>query len=197
MGALLVLITIFLTVGAFRPPGLTRHSTALATNSASTKPMSRKKVQAFFQLPMFAVVGASTDRSKFGNKVLRCYQENGKQVVPVNKRTKVIEDIQCVESLAAIALTLSEQASFAVSNLQTFDLSPATVGVSIITPPGATRLIIEEGAALGFRHFFLQPGTFDEEVLELVAQLKRVKDTKGLNVIHGCVLVEFGFDERR
>jgi hypothetical protein len=46
------------------------------------------------------------------------------------------------------------------------------VGVSIITPPGVTRLILEEGVAMGFKHFFLQPGTFDEEVLDFVAGLK-------------------------
>jgi hypothetical protein len=27
--------------------------------------------------------------------------------------------------------------------------------------------------------------------------LKRAKETKGVSVIHGCVLVEFGFDETR
>ncbi|NTW85299.1 MAG: CoA-binding protein, partial [Holophagaceae bacterium] len=35
------------------------------------------RIQAFLASDSFAVVGASVDRSKYGNKVLRCYQQHG------------------------------------------------------------------------------------------------------------------------
>jgi predicted CoA-binding protein len=55
------------------------------------------KNQQFFKTGLKAVVGASTDRSKFGNKVLRCYQEHSFACVPVNKRSKKIEGLATVE----------------------------------------------------------------------------------------------------
>lgn len=36
--------------------------------------MIEKQLEQFLASPVFAVVGASTNRDKYGNKVLRCYQ---------------------------------------------------------------------------------------------------------------------------
>ena len=36
-----------------------------------------EQIAAFLAGKTFAVVGASTDRQKFGNKILRCYMDNG------------------------------------------------------------------------------------------------------------------------
>ncbi len=41
-------------------------------------------IEAFLEGSAFAVVGASADRSKYGNKRLRCYLQHGRQAVPVN-----------------------------------------------------------------------------------------------------------------
>jgi CoA binding domain len=38
----------------------------------------------FISSPKFAVLGASIDRSKYGNKVLRFYQQHELEVIPVN-----------------------------------------------------------------------------------------------------------------
>jgi predicted CoA-binding protein len=43
-----------------------------------------EKIAAFLAAPAFGVAGASKNRDKYGNKVLRCYQLNGRTVVPVN-----------------------------------------------------------------------------------------------------------------
>ena len=40
---------------------------------------------------LFAVVGASTDRNKYGNKVLRVFQQNNFNVVPVNPNATTVE----------------------------------------------------------------------------------------------------------
>jgi predicted CoA-binding protein len=143
--------------------------------------------KAFFKLPLFAVVGASTERSKFGNKVLRAYIDNSFKAIPISKKQSSIEGIPCVESLTALAASLSAtEASFN----NTVDTSK--IGVSIVTPPGATKLILEEAVGLGYCNFFLQPGTYDAEVEEYMAGLKAEKPT--INLIQSCVLRELGVD---
>lgn len=134
----------------------------------------------YFDLPLFAVVGASTNRDKFGNKVLRCYQQHGKNVIPISKREAIIESLPCTQSLTALS---SSQV----------DLDMSKVGVSIITPPGATALILKEGVAVGCRHFYLQPGTVDQIVQELISSDEFVN--AGVKVIQGCVLVDLGFSD--
>lgn len=133
----------------------------------------------FFDLPTFAVVGASADRDKFGNKVLRCYKQHGKNAIPISKRQTTIENLPCKESLTALATELGGDMS--------------RVGVSIITPPGATALIMKEGVAVGCRHFYLQPGTADASVRELISSKEFVD--AGVKTIQGCVLVDLGFSD--
>lgn len=41
------------------------------------------------------------DRSKFGNKVLRCYKQHNRVAIPVSKRLPNIEGIESVESITA------------------------------------------------------------------------------------------------
>lgn len=136
----------------------------------------------FFSNRLFAVVGASSDRQKFGNKVLRCYLENSREAIPVSKKQSTIEGIDCVDSLSALN-----------QKLPLLKLSPTDVGVSIITPPGATKTILEEGVSLGFKHFYLQPGTVDINVWNFIEELKL--SSSDVNIIQGCVLVDLGFDE--
>ena len=55
-----------------------------------------------FQIGAYAVVGASTNRDKFGNKVLRCYQQNNKIVYPVHPLETIIEGINCYKSVSEL-----------------------------------------------------------------------------------------------
>ena len=50
-------------------------------------------IQTFLSANHYAVAGASTNRDKYGNKVLRCYQQNNKQVTPINPRAETIEGL--------------------------------------------------------------------------------------------------------
>ena len=43
-----------------------------------------EQIQFFLSSDAFAVVGASSNKSKYGNKVLRCYLQNHKKVYPIN-----------------------------------------------------------------------------------------------------------------
>ena len=58
-----------------------------------------KQIEMFLEGSAFAVVGASANRSKYGNKILRCYLQHGRQAVPVNPVHAEIEGEPCFEML--------------------------------------------------------------------------------------------------
>jgi predicted CoA-binding protein len=119
----------------------------------------------------YAVVGASNDRWKYGNKVLRCYMQHGLKAIPVNPNAKVVEGLAAVADLASL---------------------PEPVhGVSIITPPEITEQIVEDAAKAGITRLWMQPGAESDRAIERAKEL-------GLSVISGgpCLLVALGFRER-
>ena len=162
---------------------LYHHIVAIATlmktrgmSTSISKPFQALKNNTFFAShKLFAVVGASADRAKFGNKVLRCYQKRGFPVVPVNQRAPSIEGLGTAASLTALSTSLPEE-------LQHGGMQH--VGVSIITPPAVTSSVLREGYALGCRSFFLQPGTYNTEVESTLEELADA------TFIKSCVLVD-------
>lgn len=44
--------------------------------------------------------------------------------------------------------------------------NPESTGLSIVTPPNATKQILQDAKRLGIKAVFLQPGTYDQEVLD-------------------------------
>ena len=71
--------------------------------------MSHNQIELFLQSQSFAVVGASSNRDKYGNKVLRCYLQHGKTVYPINPREKVIEGLPVLSSLNDLPDELSDE----------------------------------------------------------------------------------------
>jgi predicted CoA-binding protein len=61
-----------------------------------------EQIEKFFQSKVFGVVGASADRKKYGNKVLRCYLQHNKEVYPVHNTEKTIENIPCINFMEEI-----------------------------------------------------------------------------------------------
>lgn len=104
----------------------------------------------FFSSPYFAVVGASTDPSKFGHKIFTWYTTHGLPATPINP------------SSTTIKVATTEYATLpSISALP----HPTETGVSIITPPKITKKVLEEAKKLGVKSVWLQPGTYDEEIL--------------------------------
>ncbi len=130
----------------------------------------QQRIQAFLEAGPYAVVGASTDREKYGNKVLRCYQQHGKEVFPINPKEAEVEGLKAYGSLTALPV------------------KPR--GISIITPPPVTLKVVEEAAALGIRQLWMQPGAESPEAIARAEAL-------GLEVIAGgpCLLVVLGYRE--
>lgn len=126
------------------------------------------RIQAFFAGSPHAVVGASRDRSKYGNMVLRAFQQNGLVAFPVNPHADRVEGVKAYPDLAS--------------------LPEAVHGVSVITPPQVTDAIIEQAGRLGIKNVWLQPGAESELAVHRATQL-------GMNVIFGgpCVLVALRF----
>jgi len=128
-------------------------------------------IQDFLAAGPWAVVGASTDRSKYGNKVLRCYQQAGKSpLYPVHPKEREIEGLVAHPSLSAIP--------------------ERPRAVSIITPPKITEAVVEECATLGIRHLWMQPGAESPRAIERCREL-------GLALLAGgpCLLVVLRYRE--
>ncbi len=129
-----------------------------------------EKIAKVLEADVFGVVGASTDRDKYGNKVLRCYQMKGLRAIPVNPREKVVEGVACVASVS--------------------DLPDGVTSISVITPPAVTVRIVDEAVSKGIRNIWMQPGAESPAAVE-----KCVK--AGINVIAdgSCILVVLGYRE--
>lgn len=128
-------------------------------------------IQRFLSSPAYGVVGASTRRHKYGNKVLRCYQQNGRRAIPVNPREPEIEGAASVASV--------------------LELPDDVRSLSVITPPAVTERIVADAIRKGIEHIWMQPGAESD---------KAVADCEaaGINVIAdgSCVLVVLGYRER-
>lgn len=114
----------------------------------------------------FAVAGASRDRSKYGNRVLRALSDHGFEVIAVNPReTGEIEGCATVATIA--------------------DLPAGVHGLSIVTPPPVTEQLVPAAAAHGIRRIWMQPGAESAAAIETAESL-------GIEVIANgpCVLVE-------
>jgi uncharacterized protein len=131
---------------------------------------SQSKIQSFLAGKRFAVVGASTDRSKYGNKVLRCYIQNNIEAVPINPTAGEVEGLTAYPDLA--------------STPGKFD------GVSIITPPKVTEQVVNDALRLGIKNIWMQPGAESDSAIQAA-------EAAGANVIaHGpCILVSLRYHD--
>lgn len=131
---------------------------------------TQDQINRFLDSPAFGVVGASTNRHKFGNKVLRCYLQHGRTAIPVNPNESEIEGIACATDIAA--------------------LPPEVKSISMITPPPVTGQLVPLAIAKGIENIWMQPGAENPEAVELCRQ-------KNINVIAdgSCILVVLGYHD--
>lgn len=127
-----------------------------------------EQIAQFFTSSAFGVAGASTNRQKYGNKVLRCYLQHGKSAIPVNPRADEIEGIATVDSVS--------------------ELPGLVNAISVITPPQISEQVVDQAIDKGIDNIWFQPGSESRDAVQ------RAKDA-GLNVLaYGpCVLVVLGY----
>ena len=118
-------------------------------------------------MPTVAILGASADRSKFGNKAVRAFLARGYTVYPVNPKGGEIEGQAAFISLAAIPPDVKLDR------------------VSVYLPPAIGLKSLPEIAARKPGEVWLNPGSESDELVEAA-------EKQGLNVIQACSIVAVG-----
>jgi predicted CoA-binding protein len=112
---------------------------------------SEAAARKFFSSSAFAVAGASSNPLKFGHKVHAWYLAHNLPVTPINPASQTIsvggKDYPAVPNVAGLE-------------------NPKQTGLSVITHPAITIGLLKEAKEAGIPAVFLQPGTYDDDVLE-------------------------------
>ena len=112
-----------------------------------------------------AIVGASRERRKFGNRAVRAYRAEGWVVFPVNPHAAEVEGLPAVSSIREIPAPIDR--------------------VSVYLPPEKVLPLLDQIAAHEVRELYLNPGSESSEVIDRAREL-------GLSVILACSIVEIG-----
>jgi acyl-CoA synthetase (NDP forming) len=112
-----------------------------------------------------AVIGASPDRSKFGNKAVRAFVHHGDQVVPINPHEAEIEGLTAYPSVLDVPGSI-DMATFYV-------------------PPRTGLRVLEEIARKGVAEIYLNPGAASRELVDRATAL-------GIRAVVACSIVAIG-----
>ncbi len=112
-----------------------------------------------------AVIGASANPSKYGNKVVKAFIKRGYTVYPVNPEEEEILGLKVYKSIKDIPDRLDM--------------------VSVYVPPQITLKLLPEIAEKGCDELWLNPGSESDEVLKKAEEL-------GLNIIQACSILGAG-----
>jgi predicted CoA-binding protein len=112
-----------------------------------------------------AVVGASSDRNKFGNKALRAFAAEGYTVIPINPNEREVEGRQTYPSV--------------------LDVPGAIDMATVYVQPDVAMRLLPEFEQKQIAEIWINPGAESDELL---AEARRRK----LNVIAACSIVGIG-----
>lgn len=112
-----------------------------------------------------AIIGASNDRAKYGNKAVRAYVQQGYTVYPVNPKETEVEGLAAYKSIA--------------------DVPVRPERISVYVPAPVLLKLLPQIAEKGCDELWLNPGTESDAVLTEAERL-------GLTVIQACSIVDLG-----
>jgi uncharacterized protein len=112
-----------------------------------------------------AVIGASSDRRKFGNRAVRAFRDQGHTVIPINPHETEVEGLKTYPSVLDVP-------------------GPIDMATFYVPPPVGER-VIDEVARKGIGEVWLNPGADGEEV---VARAR----TLGITPIVACSIIAIG-----
>jgi predicted CoA-binding protein len=112
-----------------------------------------------------AVVGASNDRRKYGNKALRAFKAEGYTVIPINPNEPEVEGLPTYPSVADVP----------------GPIDMATVYVQ----PDVLKGLLDDFARKEIPEIWVNPGAESDDVM---AEAKRKK----LNMIYACSILGVG-----
>src|SRR5712672_3165530 len=112
-----------------------------------------------------AVIGASNDRHKFGNRAVRAFRQQGYTVVPINPHEAEVEGLKSYASVLDV---------------------PGTIDMaSIYLPPEIGEQVIDDIARKGIPEVWLNPGAESDA---LIARAKALH----IRPIVACSIVAIG-----
>ena len=112
-----------------------------------------------------AVIGASRNRHKFGNKALRAFEHQGYRVIPIHPTESEVEGHRAYRSVLDVP----------------GDIDIATVYV----PAHAGIGVMDDLAKKGVPEVWLNPGADDHVVVDRARKL-------GLKIIQACSIISIG-----
>jgi len=116
--------------------------------------------------PTVAVLGASTNRSKYGNKSVRAHLSQGYEVYPVNPNAEQVEGLPAFKTLADVPVEHLDR-------------------ISVYLPPAVGLEMLDEIFARDADEVWFNPGSESDE---LVAKAEAI----GLEIIRACSIVNIG-----
>ncbi|MBI5037980.1 MAG: CoA-binding protein [Candidatus Kerfeldbacteria bacterium] len=120
-------------------------------------------------MPAVAIIGASNNRAKYGNKAVRAYREAGWKVFPVNTHETIIETIPVFHYISDIKETIDR--------------------VALYVPPEVGLTLIPEIAQVKPRELYCNPGSESDA---LIAEAR----SRGLEPIVACAIIAIGKQPR-
>ena len=112
-----------------------------------------------------ALVGASNDPSKFGNRIYQNLRNKGYNIIPINPKEKKIEGDK------------------AYASIDMMDSLPDIV--NFVVPPQIAIKVAQKAIDLGITHLWFQPGSESDELEELLRKNHGIK-----YLINSCIMVE-------
>lgn len=116
--------------------------------------------------PTVAILGASTNREKYGNKAVRAYLNQGYRVFPVTPNADEVEGQKAYPALGDIPADSLDR-------------------VTVYLPPKVGITLLDDIRRCGAREVWLNPGSESPELIQRAKEL-------GLNVITACSILDLG-----
>jgi uncharacterized protein len=113
-----------------------------------------------------AVVGAGSDRRKFGNKSVRAHLRAGFTVFPIHPTASTVEGLPAYRSVKDVPVKKLDR-------------------VTVYLPPSIGLTLLPDIAAVSPGEVWFNPGAESAELLTKARQF-------GLNIIAGCSIVNLG-----
>jgi uncharacterized protein len=112
-----------------------------------------------------AIIGASSNRQKYGNKAVRSYVAQGYEVIPINPHEPEVEGLKAYARVTDV---------------------PGDVERALLyVPPRVGVRVLDDLAAKGVKEVYVNPGAESDELFRRAEQL-------GLNTIFACAIVDIG-----
>ncbi len=120
-------------------------------------------VKEFMEKKSFAVIGATDNTEKYGNRIVKNLKKRGYEVYPVNPGLKEVEGLKCYADL--------------------YELPCKVDVVDFVVPPEVTEVVLEDCKKLDLQRIWLQPGSESKKAIDYCHE-------NSMQVVHDlCVMM--------